>query len=613
MLFVKFPFARRSADHLLGQRIQFIHGHLFHVLVAGTRDGMQFDFAVAVLPAAAGLLDVSPFGDGLLADGFAVGHLRAAHVRLHVVFAQHAVHDDFQVQFAHAGNQGLAGIRLGGYAERRIFLSQALHGHAQLVLVGLGLRLDGHGNDRCREFDGLEDDLLVFIAERVAGVHVLQTDAGADVPGIHFFNFLALIGMHLQEAADAFAGAFDGVVNVTSGLQHAGVHADVGKVPDERVRHDLEGEGRERLVISGAAQYAFVVRRICAFDRRYIHRGRQVIDHGIKQRLDAFVLEGGTGEHRHDLQIQRRLANRLAHFFQRQRLFAQILVDHFVVMLGDELDHLFAMVLVKLLVDGRTLQGRGDVGAGIDERLVPELPHGKCLELRPQGFLEPHDHFLFQEIDDADEIIFAAEGKLEGDWVGTESLADGADDVVEIRAHAVHLVHETDPRHAVLVRLAPYRFGLRLHARDGIEYAHRAVQYAQRALHFHREVHVARRIDDIDAVFLVEAVPGRRRRRARDGDAALAFLLHPVHGGRAFVHRTDLVGHTRIEQDALGRRGLSGVDVRHDPDVAGVFEFVYPGHNPFLENSFTDKTSATSGNARTPCSLPPCGARLPSS
>jgi hypothetical protein len=37
------------------------------------------------------------------------------------------------------------------------------------------------------------------------------------------------------------------------------------------------------------------------------------------------------------------------------------------------------------------------------------------------------------------------------------------------------------------------------------------------------------------------------------------------------VNFADLVRNTRIEQDALGRRGLTRVDVRHDPDVS---EFV---------------------------------------
>jgi hypothetical protein len=34
------------------------------------------------------------------------------------------------------------------------------------------------------------------------------------------------------------------------------------------------------------------------------------------------------------------------------------------------------------------------------------------------------------------------------------------------------------------------------------------------------------------------------------------------------VHLADTVIHTRIEENALGRRRLAGVDVSHDADVA---------------------------------------------
>src|SRR6266702_3406994 len=103
-------------------------------------------------------------------------------------------------------------------------------------------------------------------------------------------------------------------------------------------------------------------------------------------------------------------------------------------------------------------------------------------------------------------------------------------------AHAVHFVHEANARDAVLVRLAPHGLGLRLHARHGIEHAHRAVQNAQRTFHFDGKVHVARRINDIDAIFPAKAVPRRRCRRAGYGNSPLTLLFHPIHGGRAFIH-----------------------------------------------------------------------------
>ena len=144
----------------------------------------------------------------------------------------------------------------------------------------------------------------------------------------------------------------------------------------------------------------------------------------------------------------------------------------------------------------------------------------------------------------------------------------------EVRADAVHLVDERDPRHGVLVGLAPDGLGLRLDAGDGVEQRDRAVEDAQRALDLDGEVDVAGRVDDVDAVL----APLAGRRGGRDRDAALLLLLHPVHRGGALVDLADLVGPPRVIEDALGRRRLTGVDVRHDPDVPGLLERVLACH-----------------------------------
>jgi len=94
------------------------------------------------------------------------------------------------VQFAHAGNQRLPGVRFGGNAERGIFLRQPLHRHTQFVLVGFRLWLDGHGNNRCGEIDIFENDRFAFVAQRVAGIDALQTNAGANIARINLIKSL---------------------------------------------------------------------------------------------------------------------------------------------------------------------------------------------------------------------------------------------------------------------------------------------------------------------------------------------------------------------------------------------------------------------------------------
>jgi hypothetical protein len=78
---------------------------------------------------------------------------------------------------------------------------------------------------------------------------------------------------------------------------------------------------------------------------------------------------------------------------------------------------------------------------------------------------------------------------------------------------------------------------------------------------------VAGRIDNIDP----NVAPGARGRGRRDRDAALLFLLHPIHCGCAFVDLSDTMRLPRVKKDALRRSGLTGIDVGHNADVPAPF------------------------------------------
>src|SRR5690606_25572495 len=75
-------------------------------LVATARlERFELEHDVTVLAATTRLLDELAFDFFAgFANGFAVGHLRLAHVGFDTEFTTHAVDDDVEVQFAHAGN-----------------------------------------------------------------------------------------------------------------------------------------------------------------------------------------------------------------------------------------------------------------------------------------------------------------------------------------------------------------------------------------------------------------------------------------------------------------------------------------------------------------------------
>ncbi len=198
--------------------------------------------------------------------------------------------------------------------------------------------------------------------------------------------------------------------------------------------------------------------------------------------------------------------------------------------------------------------------------------------LRAHRLVEPQNRLHRDQVDHAQKLRLRADLNVDRHRARAQPVDDGRRGVDRVRAGLVHLVDEADARDLVLVGLAPYRLGLGLHARDRVETCNRAVQHAQAALHLGGEVNVPRRVDDVDAM----VQPGAGRRRGCDRDAALLLLLHPIHGRSSLMHLADTVRDARIEQDALGRRRLSGVDVSHDPDVPAMVQSYSACHGVYL-------------------------------
>ena len=171
-------------------------------------------------------------------------------------------------------------------------------------------------------------------------------------------------------------------------------------------------------------------------------------------------------------------------------------------------------------------------------------------------------------------LTLRADRKLHRHRLGAEAIDDVFQALKEVSADLVHLVAEHDARHVVTVALTPNRFGLRFDALVGVEHAYRAVEHAQRTLDLDGEIDVAGRVDDVQPL----AVPQRSGRGRRNGDAALLLLLHPVHGRGAVMDFADLMALAGVVEDALGRRRLAGIDVRHDAEVAIVLDGVCAGH-----------------------------------
>ena len=198
--------------------------------------------------------------------------------------------------------------------------------------------------------------------------------------------------------------------------------------------------------------------------------------------------------------------------------------------------------------------------------------------------------FHRHQIDQSLEAVFLSDRKLERNSVRGKTVLHHVDGIIEIRAHDVHLVDESHTGNTELIRLTPYRFGLRLYAAFCVKDRNGSVQNTKRTLHLDGEINVSGSIDDIDTMSL----PIARSSGRSDGDTALLLLDHPVHLRVSVLGIAHLVDLARIEQNSLGQSGLTRINVGHDTNISGILQRVFSCH--FLSPHYI-----TCGNAQTPC------------
>ena len=139
---------------------------------------------------------------------------------------------------------------------------------------------------------------------------------------------------------------------------------------------------------------------------------------------------------------------------------------------------------------------------------------------------------------------------------------------IEVRAVDIHLVDIAHTRNLVHISLSPNGFRLGLNAALCTEDSNGAVENAQRALNLYGKVNVAGGVDNVDT----SVVPEASGSSGGNSDTSFLLLLHPVHGSAAIVSFAHLVRLTRVVQDTLSGRGLTGVDMSHDTDVSGTLK-----------------------------------------
>ena len=337
--------------------------------------------------------------------------------------------------------------------------------------------------------------------------------------------------MHLQDTANTLLLVLRRVQHVGTGIHRAGIYAEVGKLAHERIRHDFERQRRERLVI-GRMPHDLVSILVHALNRRDVSRCRHIFQNRVQQLLHALVPIGAATTNRYRRTFTSSLAQNSLQILNG-RLFALQIFHHEVVVQLANLLHQLGVVQFRVV--GHFLRNRND-------RDVVALVIIVDIGL--------HLH----QVDNSLEVFLLANRQLQANGIFTKPGLNLFHRVVEIGSQNVHLVDERHSRHVVRVRLTPYVLRLRLDPALRAKYADGTVQNAQRTLNFHGEVNVPWRVNDVDTMFqgiflwlrVVFQSPVTSRGSRSNRDTPLLLLLHPVHGGSAFVSITNLIIYTGI-------------------------------------------------------------------
>ena len=397
---------------------------------------------------------------------------------------------------------------------------------------------------------------MLVVRQGIARCRILQAHRGGDIAGIGRLQILAVICMHEQYSAHALTLALGHVYDRLAGVHRAGIHTEERELAHVGVGHYLEGQSRERLVVARLAGLGLASLGVRAFDGRNVEGAGQIIDYRVQQLLHALVFVGRAAGDGYHLDGDGGLADGCAYHVGGDLLALQIALHDLIIEIGDGFKKVRAVLLGQLA---------HVLGYLLNAHVLAQII---VIDVRL------HVH----KVNYAAKIGFLAYGQLDGHGVRLEPVMDHVYHVEEIRAHDVHLVDIDETWYVVMVGLAPHSLRLGLDSALRAEHGHAAVQHAQAALDLDGEVHVARRVDNVQPA----AAPVAGRGGARYRDAALLLLLHPVHRSGALVRLAYLIVDARIEQYALRGRGLARVDVGHYADVSRIFKRKFSGHRTLL-------------------------------
>ena len=388
---------------------------------------------------------------------------------------------------------------------------------------------------------------MLLIAEGITGTDILETYTCADITSVDRLHRYLLVGVHLEQTADTLALAGTWIVDIRTSGYLTGVNTEEHQTAHERISCNLECKSSCRLALERLTVFLFAGVRVSTLDSFCILRRRQESTSIVEQRLHTLVLIRRAEGHRSDLQCAGTLTESSDKLVLRNVLTVEILLHDIVIEVSSSLDHL-VVPLLSLVNE-------------VSRNIVHLILSTHCLVV-------PENSLHLDKVNNTLEVFLCTDRNLYWYWVSAQNILHLLYSLKEVSTRTVHLVNITDTWYIILVGLAPNSLRLRLHTVCSRISSDSTIEDAERTLNLSSEVNVSRGINEVYLIGLAIVCPVTCCSSRCDSDTTLLLLGHPVHCGCSIVYLTNLVSFTCVVQDTLRCGSFTGIDMRHDTDVA---------------------------------------------
>ncbi len=473
------PFLHRFADPLFdGRDILFGNDTAKDFIFkqkAFSRQRLQLQKNMTVLPPAAGLFFMLAFDLGPPFDGLLVGHLRRGESNFHPKFLGQTADDDLEVELSQAGDNGLPGFRTPLQAESGIFLEKTGKAAADLFLVSLCLRLHRKRDHRSGKIDGRKLKRIAPIAKRIAGGSLLELGHSSNITGHDLLHGDLIFPAHGKHLPDPLIFTLVGVVGLRVGVEHSRVDPEVVDPADIGVGQGLVDQGGKGLLRRRFPDKLLSVIRESSRDLTPIGRRGEKIFHKIKQHGAAQVGGGGGTEYRSNLAGEDAAAQTLPELSSIQCFTLQIFQEQFIVRLGDRFDQFLPHLSSRFA------------------QLLRDL-----LLLRFFPVIREQIRFFFNQIDDPLEVLLLADRKLHGNNIQPKITLQLLHSAIKIGIFPIKFVDHNNPGQAEFIGILPHLFSTHFYPGNSAYHHHAAISHTQSADQIADKIKITGCIQKID-------------------------------------------------------------------------------------------------------------------